>query len=190
MNEDNIHNDEYIEIDLKEYLYILWKNKILIISIIIISIFLSYSYSTLIVDPIYESEATILTPNFELVNNGTFNSSEYINLLKSNEIGNKIKNNFYDSEKYDSVVLDDIYNKIVINSNGDNRNINLTLKDKDPERAKNILTFWINEFIKNVENDIDNVNNNYINNYEERLNEQYNEYTKSLSNKSIINKRK
>ena len=180
MDNENNFEEDYIEIDLREYLYILWKNKWVILGIVLLSIIISYSYTAYVLNPVYESEAVIMTPNFELVNEDTFNRTEYISFLKNDEVGNKIKEEYYSNDKYESITLTNIYDKLEINTNSNNRNVTLLLKESNPNRANNILSTWISEFKTTVNNNIDNINQNYLNRIENKLDEDYKNYQNAL----------
>jgi capsular polysaccharide biosynthesis protein len=59
-NNNSNHNEEYIEIDLREYIRTLWKNKWIIIILVIISVLAAGLYSKYITKPKYQARATLL----------------------------------------------------------------------------------------------------------------------------------
>lgn len=131
-----------------------------------------------------------MTPDFQLINKDTFNSSEYLSFFTNNEIGNEIKEEFYsDKEKFESITLETIYDKLEINpnNNNNNRNVTLVLKDSNPNRASNILNFWITKFKTTVDNNINNINQNYFNRIKNKLDEDYNDYKNALNEYTIFN---
>jgi len=59
-NNNMINNEEYIEIDLREYIMTLWNNKWLIIALVIVSVLAAGLYSKYITEPKYRAESTLL----------------------------------------------------------------------------------------------------------------------------------
>ena len=180
MDDKGNFNEEYIEIDLKEYIYILWKNKWTIIGVVLLSVIAAYLYSSIIVTPIYESDAILMTPSYQLINGESFNASEYIQYLKSDKVGNLVKEEYYSDQKYEDIQLQNIFNKLEMNLNNDGRILNLVLAETSPERANNILQFWINEFKKEVNQNVNSINMSYMENLEQKLNNDFNDYENAL----------
>ena len=180
MDDKGNFNEEYIEIDLKEYIYILWKNKWTIIGVVLLSVIAAYLYSSIIVTPIYESDAILMTPSYQLINGESFNASEYIQYLKSDKVGNLVKEEYYSDQKYEDIQLQNIFNKLEMNLNNDGRILNLVLAETCPERANNILQFWINEFKKEVNQNVNSINMSYMENLEQKLNNDFNDYENAL----------
>ncbi|MCK8824317.1 Wzz/FepE/Etk N-terminal domain-containing protein [Fuchsiella alkaliacetigena] len=65
-------NEEFVEIDLREYIMVLWKRKGIIIGILAAAILFSAIVSFAVLEPIYESEATIRLGT----DSGSFSSRE------------------------------------------------------------------------------------------------------------------
>ncbi|MEC9488873.1 MAG: Wzz/FepE/Etk N-terminal domain-containing protein, partial [Halanaerobium sp.] len=76
------HEDVY-EIDLREYIRVLWNGKWLIFGLFIAAIFVAGAYSFVIAEPVYETQVTI-----QLTNAGGLysNPKTVIQVLKSNNL--------------------------------------------------------------------------------------------------------
>ena len=124
-NERDNNKDEYIEIDLKEYIYILWKNKLLIITILIFSVLLSFIVSEYFMGEIYSAKSSIKL--------GTLNNSIYTNdrnvsnIINNNQFLKKVKN------EYNFEITSDNIN---INVSSNNSIIEFTLEGNDPKKLK------------------------------------------------------
>lgn len=74
--------DEY-EIDLREYIKVLWDGKWLIIGLIIIAVLTAGAYSRFFIEPVYETEAAVEVSN---AGRGYSNLEAVVQLLQSDEI--------------------------------------------------------------------------------------------------------
>lgn len=74
--------EEY-EIDLREYIMLLWRNKAFIITLTVLAVLVSYFYSVNFISPQYKNSLTIQLANTE----GIYSKTETMNeLLKSDEL--------------------------------------------------------------------------------------------------------
>jgi len=193
MNEDNIQNDEYIEIDLKEYLYILWKNKALIIAIVLIALLGSFFVSKYVMTNIYSVQSTVKLTNLEnsLYSNGA-SSSRFIksrSFLQS--VNEKFEMNL-ESNLIDRM-LSNQNNFLSVNGNSDNPFIDIKVRGEEPEQitnlANNISKYFINETERDLENQKE-IMQEHINSLEQEksnineLNNSISELIKNVSNTS------
>jgi capsular polysaccharide biosynthesis protein len=155
MNEDNIHNDEYIEIDLKEYLYILWKNKILILTIVILAVLGSFMISRFVMTNIYSVQSTVRLTNLEnsMYSNGA-SSSRFIKSRSFLQNVNKdfemdLENNLIDK------MLSNQNNFLTINGNSDSTFIDINIKGENPEQITNLANNISEYFIRKIERDLE-----------------------------------
>ena len=172
MNEE--YYDEY-EIDLTEYLYLLYKNKFLIIGITIISIFIALFASYFILEETYRSKLEFLAPNFELVNEESVTKNEYITFFQKDNIKNNLLNKYY-PEKENISYLD---NKFSLNTEQESKIVNISYTGSEPEKTANILNDWYNKFENEVYSYLETNNKDYLNSLE---NKKENDYQKYISN--------
>jgi len=164
--EENNYYDEH-EIDLMEYLYLLWNNKFFIGGLVILAIISAFLFSTLIISPQYESEASIYTVDFELINGNQFNREDYLTFFRRSNILEQIINEFSLKENNPNYSNKNLSNKLSVSTN--NNIVNLKLTDSDSARAAELLNQWINLFQVEVKEYIGDENQNHLNNLEEVL---------------------
>lgn len=178
---DNNFEEEYMEIDLRELFYTIWKRKYIIISLFIISILLAGIYSKIISQPVYKTEATLLTPSFNLLNGNTINKEEYLSFTEDKGvIKNVIEKYNLDKNKPDFKYTS-LIESLNINQNEDNNKITLTFKHTNSEEISNILNDWIVNFKENVNNYITENNNEYLRQINNKVNKEYKNYQKVLN---------
>jgi|GEM_PF-6950911 uncharacterized protein involved in exopolysaccharide biosynthesis len=172
--EETNHYDEY-EIDLVEYLYLLHKNKWLIIGITFMCILISLFTSFFILEESYKSELTFIAPNFELVTGENISKDEYINFFQRDQIKEKILNKYY-PEKDNINFLND---KFKISTEEESKFVNLSYTGNESEKTALVLNEWFNNFENEVYSYLNNNNNNYLNSLK---NKQQNDYQRYVSN--------
>jgi len=175
MEKDN-HYDEY-EIDLVEYLYLLYKNKFMIMGITLLSIFIAAFASFVIMEESYKSELTFIAPNFKLVNGESVNKDEYINFFQKNQLLEEISNSYYPDKDSNSFLT----NKLKITREDENRFIKLSFTENDPELAASILNDWFDKFSNEVYNYLETNNNNYLSSLENKKDNDYQQYINDLT---------
>jgi capsular polysaccharide biosynthesis protein len=147
------------EIDLREYIMLLWNNKFFIGSVVIIAILIAFAYSTFIIEPVYEAKSTllILTPRYTTsLEVESFSIDTYRNLATTDSIKQKVINDLdlrnESGERYSADQLDGMMSIEILaseeNDNGDAPLIELRVKNRDPELAANIANAWAKNFIK------------------------------------------
>jgi uncharacterized protein involved in exopolysaccharide biosynthesis len=155
--EENNYYDEH-EIDLVEYLYLLWNNKFFIGGLVILAILIAFAYSTFMIEPLYEAKSTllILTPSYTTsLEVESFSIDTYRNLATTDSTKQKIINDLDlrndNGEKYSAAQLDSMMDIEILASeesdNGDAPLIELRIKNKDPELAANIANAWAENFM-------------------------------------------
>ena len=155
--EENNYYDEH-EIDLVEYLYLLWNNKFFIGGLVILAILIAFAYSTFMIEPLYEAKSTllILTPSYTTsLEVESFSIDTYRNLATTDSTKQKIINDLDlrndNGEKYSAAQLDSMMDIEILASeesdNGDAPLIELRIKNKDPELAANTANAWAENFM-------------------------------------------
>ena len=156
MDEKNRLNEEYIEIDLKEYLYILWKNKLLIISIIVLAVFGSFLVSRFVMTNIYSVESSVKLSNLEgsIYSNGAASSR----IIKSRSFLQNVnqKYNMNLDNNYIDRLLSNQANFLVVNGNEESSFIEIQVKGENPNQIQNLANNIAQFFIDQSEDDINN----------------------------------
>lgn len=144
-------NDEYIEIDLKEYLYILFKNRYLIIGIIILSLLSGFVVSKYAMTNIYSVQSTIRLTN--LKSSIYSDSSTVSRMIKSRNFLQEVNGNFDMNldEDYIDRLLSENNNFLVIDSNNNSPFIEINLRGEEPNKITNLANNISNYFISQSE---------------------------------------
>ena len=145
MTEDERYYDEY-EIDLREYIFLLWKNKWFIIGLFFIAILGTLLVSQFYLSPVYQTEAIIQLSN---IDNLYSDSDSVRQILKSNRLVNPIMDK-YDQEYSDAQLNSYIENNIKV-SGINNGQIRLSVKNGNPNLTLNITNDIINDFLEQAE---------------------------------------
>ena len=191
MNKQLQSNEEYIEIDLKEYLYILWKNKLLIISIIILSLLASFFVSNYIMTNLYTVESTVKITNLE--NSIYANGAASSRIIKSRSFLQSVNENFKMNLENDFLdrLLSTESNLLVVNGNENSSFVEIRLKGEDPNKIRNLANNIAEFYITQSQEDINNkkqVMNEHIKDLEQekenvvKLNGNINSLIESISN--------
>lgn len=134
-NNDRIYDDE---IELRELIVILWNRKIMIIGITLAFVLLAGLYSRFLIAPEYRTRFSVVAriPETYTTKYGDYSlpiksNTEYLNLIKSNEVINKtIKDLGYDEE---GVSVDSIKNRISFAESYDDNIFNIVVSGSNPE---------------------------------------------------------
>ena len=140
MTEDERYYDEY-EIDLREYIFLLWKNKWFIIGLFFIAILGTLLVSQFYLSPVYQTEAIIQLSN---IDNLYSDSDSVRQILKSNRLVNPIMDK-YDQEYSDAQLNSYIENNIKV-SEINSGQIRLSVKNGNPNLTLNIINDIIDVF--------------------------------------------
>jgi len=151
------HYDEY-EIDLREYIMLLWDNKFFIAGLVILAILIAFVYSTFMIEPVYQAKSTllILTPRYTTsLEVESFSIDTYRNLATTDSLKQKIINDLdlrnENGERYSADELDNMMSIEILaleeSDNGDAPLIELRVKNKEPGLAADIANAWAENFI-------------------------------------------
>ncbi|PTX14745.1 G-rich domain on putative tyrosine kinase [Halanaerobium congolense] len=185
---EDTNYDEY-EINLVEYIMLLWNNKFFIISLVILAILIAFVYSTFIIEPVYEAKSTllILTPKYKSsLEVESFSINTYKNLAMTDSIKQKIIDNLdlknEDGERYSVKQLDNMMEIEILaseeNDNGDAPLIELRVSSKEPELAADIANAWAKNFIA----DSKEIRQNEVREVATVIQEQFEDTEKKLNN--------
>jgi len=179
MSKENLHNPDYVTIDLKKYLYILYKNKKIILSIILIAIISSFLISQYIITDMYEAQTTIRLTNEEnsIYSNGSLVPSIIKNKSYFDNLNEKYELNL-EKEYINTLVSDN--GLLTIESNSESPFIRIILKGNDPEKITNIVNTISSHFINETNED--------INDKREILKQQINSLKQEKNNLSNLSK--
>ena len=137
---DNEINEEYVEIDLREYMMVLINKWKLIVSIFLTVVLLAGGYAFLIAEPVYEAEAQVKLGT----NSGNYSDVNFVkNILKADAYWEKIYNQFdlnIELNKLNSYVASNL------EVTGNEKIINIKLQSNDSKQSKLILEKLITLF--------------------------------------------
>ncbi|ADO78196.1 YveK family protein [Halanaerobium praevalens] len=169
--------DEY-EIDLREYIMLLWENKLFIGGLVVLAIITAFLYSSFLVEPVYETKARIQLSNYE----GLYSDpNTVVQLLSSTDLMQEVMTDL-DIDISASRLNTYINNNISVKRIGQTSIIELVVKNNEPELTFNIANNLISNFknnsnqyfenilkqerkyISDLKSDIDNINSDLDNN--------------------------
>jgi len=138
--------NDYEEIDLRELILEIWSHKWLICLITLAFILVAAVYSYLIADPVYQANTTFELSNLKGYYSEPANIARY---LKSNTLLLPvIEESGYD---YDEAKLQRyLADFLSVNSSNNSRIIDVSLKNKEPEIAKELLKVIVNALQENA----------------------------------------
>lgn len=175
--------EEY-EIDLRELFYTLWKRKALIIGLFIVGVLIAGIYSFIIVEPVYQTKAVLLAPDFELLNEERLSKNEYLSFLEKERVLDKVI-----SENNLDIKKTSLIENLAINQNEKSNKVTLSFKQTKPQLAENVLTSWVNYFENDVISYISKRNDNYLLKIENKVSQKYNNYQDILDENTQFNKK-
>ncbi len=148
-------NENYDEISLKELLMALWQERVLLISVLLVTVLLTAVYTFFIAQPVYEasSELIIKTPKkgetlsantlYGSYQFPTTNPLDYINFIKSSEVAKKVVSR----AQLDQTVS--VFQKSInIEQDKDANRFIITTSANQADRAAEINTTLVNAFIE------------------------------------------
>jgi len=139
--EENNYYDEH-EIDLVEYLYLLWNNKFFIGGLVILAILIAFVYSTFMIEPVYETKTKIQPSNYE----GLYSEpNTVVQLLSSTGLMKKVMSDL-GVEMSGARLNSYINNNLTIRQIDDTSIISITVKNNEPQLTLNIAEGLINNF--------------------------------------------
>lgn len=166
------------EIDLKELLLLLWKKKILIITIALLAAILTGIVSVFFIEPVYHSKLNIIInmPETYHTKYGDYTlpittNEQYINLICSNDIlARTIKD-----MGYDDITIESLRERIIIEStdaktNVDQNIFNIKVAANNPEEARKLAQTLYDNYSKFIDLiTIEGAVDYYINKYSVEL---------------------
>jgi capsular polysaccharide biosynthesis protein len=143
MEETNYY-DEY-EIDLVEYIMLLWNHKLFIGAFVILAVIVAFLFSTFILSPQYETKARIKLSNYE----GLYSEPDTaVQLLSSTDLMEDVMSNL--GIEMSAAKLNSYINKnLNVNKIGETSIISLSVKNNEPDLTLNIAQGLIENFKKN-----------------------------------------
>lgn len=154
--------DEY-EIDLREYMMLLWDHKWFIGFFVILAVASTFLVSMFVLSPSYETKARIQLSNYE----GLYSEADTaVHLLSSTDLMEDVMSNLgieMSAAKLNSY----INNNLTVNQIGDTSIISLSLKNNEPNLTLNI----VQSLIENFKSDSNQYFQNKIENEREYISE-------------------
>ena len=167
MNENNGYqtylDEEMIEIDLREYMHIIWSKKwiiiLLVIAALIASYFFSkemtkiYSTSTLIMVNSENNSSSLFENSLDLNLTGRDNIESYTYIIKSRKILNDVISDLRLNDKENELIkAENLENNITINRRGETGLLEIAVTYSDPVVAKQIADKVVENFTKEIQN--------------------------------------
>jgi len=154
--------DEY-EIDLREYIILLWDNKLFIAGFVILAVIAAFLASQFVISPSYETQAKIKLSNYE----GLYSEPDTaVQLLSSTGLMQKVMSEV-GVEMSAAELNSYINNNLTVSQIGDTSILSLTVKNNDPQLTLNIAEGLIANFENNSNQYFQNIienEKNYISN--------------------------
>jgi len=137
--------DEY-EIDLREYIILLWNNKLFIGAIVVLAVIAAFVISSFVLSPQYETKTRIQLSNYD----GLYYSEPdtAVQLLSSTGLMKTVMSDL-GVEMSASKLNSFINNNLTVNQIGDTSIISITVKNKEPALTLNTAQGIINNFESN-----------------------------------------
>jgi len=133
--------DEY-EIDLREYIMLLWDNKFFIAAFVIIAVIAAFLASQFFMDPSYETKARIQLSNYE----GLYSEPDTaVQLLSSTGLMGKVMSNL-GIEVSPAKINSYINNNLTVSQIGNTSILSLTVKNNEPQLTLSIAEDIIENF--------------------------------------------
>lgn len=136
--------DEY-EIDLREYILLLWDNKFFIAAFIILAVIAAFLASQFVMSPSYETKAKLQLSNYE----GLYSEPDTaVQLLSSTGLMQNVMSNL-GLEMTAAELNSYINNNLTVSQIGDTSILSLTVKNNEPQLTLEIAEGLISNFENN-----------------------------------------
>ncbi len=181
--EERTYEDDYYEIDLREYIKLLWNKKWLIIGFSIIAVLLAGIYSFFVVDPVYESDISFIAPAFTLIDGQELTNQDYLSFIRNPDLEEKVLMDLELTKINPLINIEELDKSLQINRNESSNIISLKYQSTDPELSAKILNYWYKQFKIEVNNYLNEYNHNYLSNlgsYKTEQREAFNSAQKAL----------
>jgi uncharacterized protein involved in exopolysaccharide biosynthesis len=140
------YEEEYVEIDLREYLQLLWDSRYLIIGIFLASLLAGFVMNNFILEPVYQSEAALRLSNSDKSYSQPDTAKSMLTSLNYlQQVNEELELNYSDQE----LLSWQESNKLTVNNPTD-RLVKLSFQDTDPIQAKQVLTELLALFRKDA----------------------------------------
>ncbi|MBM7623003.1 GumC family protein [Sporohalobacter salinus] len=157
-------NEEFAEyeIDLREYIEILWKGKWIIFGLVMVSSLAAGIISQFVMIPVYQTEAEFLAPSFTLLSGRQLKKQDYLSFIGKNQIKKRIVDKFDLKEGNPDFSIKNLDEDLTLNTEEGQKLVKLQFRNSDPQLAKEILNFWVDSFQKRVNTFINKQDNDYL----------------------------
>ncbi|KXS45510.1 MAG: lipopolysaccharide biosynthesis protein [Candidatus Frackibacter sp. T328-2] len=187
VNEERYY-DEY-EIDLREYINLLWDGKGIIIGLFIAAILIAGLVSQFFIAPVYQTEAQFLAPSFTLLNDKEIGKGEYLSFFKNADIEEKIIRKFNLKKQSKEFSVENLEKLVKLSIKEDTNLVTVNFKDNDPQLAQKILNKWLYLFQERVIGFIEENNRGYLQNLKTSMNKIKRDYKIALNKWTDFKKR-
>ncbi|MEJ6951761.1 Wzz/FepE/Etk N-terminal domain-containing protein, partial [Natronospora cellulosivora (SeqCode)] len=171
---------EYAEIDLKECINLLWKNKLLIVGTVFFAVLLAALVSHFYLSEVFQANATLYAPSFTLINGEKLDNTVYNNFFYRAELLEELIQEYNLREESSNISYENLSNKLNIDIDRDTSIIRLSLRDTSPELARDMLESWYELAQEELMAFIDNRNNRYLQELENSMDEYHTAYLSYL----------
>ncbi|RQD70026.1 MAG: hypothetical protein D5S01_10635 [Halanaerobium sp. MSAO_Bac5] len=189
--------DEY-EIDLREYIMLLWNKKWFIAGFVIIVVMGAFVFSSFVLSTEYESEASILAPEIELLNNQNLNKESYITFLTSDIVLTEIQNYINQNRTEENEISQQgLLNRLTYELSDNTDQIDFVFQFHESEKTSLILEEWLDIYIAYVDEYVEEQNNIHFASIQNKIDEDFSAYNsilneltkfKAENNLSLLNK--
>jgi len=184
--EEERYYAEY-EIDLREYIMLLWNAKWFIIGLFIIAVVGAGIFSQFYLTPTYETEATIYAPDFELLNGESLRQNDYLPFLKKANIADEIINKYNLDEEDENITSQNLIKKIEFSKVSDSKLVNISFTGTKSNQITKILDTWVALFEQDTYKYINETNSRYLNDLESNKFSKKENFLKKRNKISIFN---
>jgi capsular polysaccharide biosynthesis protein len=167
--EEDRYYDEY-EIDLREYIKLLWNNKGIIIGLFILAVLVAGIYSQFYLIPTYQTEARIYAPFFTFANQQELKQTDYLSFMRKPEIESEVINKFDLKKSDQNYTIANLDKKLKVTSNDNSNLVNIKMNGTKPKQMKKVLNFWVDRFENSVIKFLSKRNNAYLSKLENTMN--------------------
>src|SRR5690554_3946024 len=183
--EEEYYIEEY-EIDLREYLRLLWKKKWFILTMFLFFVLAAAIYSFFMVEPVYESSLSFMAPAFTLLDGEVLTGEEYIAFIHNKEVEERVMKKIGLKGKNPGMNADDLDKNLEVEL--DSTTITLYYRGNNPELIAKILNCLFEEFKIVLRERFSGYNNLYLSQLESYRDEQKQLYIKVKQEVSNLEK--
>ncbi|MFW5962173.1 MAG: GumC family protein [bacterium] len=175
------YNEEMQEIDLRECVYVLWKGKKVLAGIFLISLLLSGLVNYFFLTPIYQSSTSLLLSEVTLLNEKKLNSEELLSFFYKPTVEENVMRQVKEID--DQRSFSAIKKALDISRNSDSNLVEIKYEDTDRQNAHSILSSWLSEFNREVDDFITENNQRHVQRLKKIAEDAHEAYTGALNEK-------